>query len=131
MTPSYNQLQQQQHASSNPWNITSSMSPSNTMGNNGGNLLYPTIGSEMNANPSNSSPLSSSSLSASRKTPESFLGDKFSTLVNLDKLVPDPKSKTKFFPFNTYYSFFRYKSIWFNWITYSKSIYKYSKTTNP
>jgi hypothetical protein len=54
----------------------------------GGNLLYPTLNSGANSNPS---PLSAS-ISASRKTPESFLGDKFSTLVNLDKLVTDPKS---------------------------------------
>jgi hypothetical protein len=88
---------QQQNASSNPWNITASsmntnsISPSYTnisTGNNGGNFLYPTITSA-----NNSSPLSTS---ASRKTPESFLGDKFSTLVNLDKLVTDPKSTNPF-----------------------------------
>lgn len=31
-------------------------------------------------------------LSTSRKTPESFLGDKFTNLVNLDQLVTDTKS---------------------------------------
>jgi hypothetical protein len=70
-----------------------SISPSNTnlsMGYTGGNILYPTLASGNNSNPINTSPLSSS---ASRKTPESFLGDKFSTLVNLDQLVTDPKSK--------------------------------------
>ena len=36
----------------------------------------------------------------SRKTPESFLGEKFSTLVNLNELVPDYKSdETKYFYF--------------------------------
>ncbi len=101
ISSSYDQQHQQQHASSNPWNITSSsmnpgsISPPNTnlsMGYSGGNLLYPIITSGNNSNPTSTSPLSSSSLSASRKTPESFLGDKFSTLVNLDKLVTEPKS---------------------------------------
>jgi hypothetical protein len=65
-------------------------------GYTGGNLLYPTITSGNNTNPTSTSPLSSS---ASRKTPESFLGDKFSTLVNLDQLVTDPKSNFKIFFF--------------------------------
>ncbi len=91
ITPTHDQQQQQHHASSNPWNIPSS-SPSNINPSMGNNLLYPTLASGMNSNPTNTSPLSST-ISASRKTPESFLGDKFSTLVNLDKLVTDPKSK--------------------------------------
>jgi len=66
-----------------------------SMGNSGGNLLYPTIPSGNNSNPMSTSPLSSS-ISASRKTPESFLGDKFSNLVNLDKLVTDPKTTNPF-----------------------------------
>lgn len=97
ITPSYGQPQS--HASSNPWNIThtGSTSPSNSSfatGINGGGLLYPMPASAVNTNPISSSPVSASSLSASRKTPESFLGDKFSTLVNLDQLVTEPKSKT-------------------------------------
>lgn len=98
ITPSYDQQQQQQqqHASSNPWtaspyinintNSTSPLYTNVSTGYNGGNLLYPSISPSGN----NTSPLSSS---ASRKTPESFLGDKFSTLVNLDQLVTDSKSK--------------------------------------
>lgn len=100
MTPSYgHQPPPPPHASSNPWNITStgSTSPSNSSfatGMNGGGLLYPMTTSAVTANPISSSPASASSLSASRKTPESFLGDKFSTLVNLDQLVTEPKSNT-------------------------------------
>ncbi|CAF3002917.1 unnamed protein product [Rotaria socialis] len=103
ITPSYTQPQQQP-VSSNPWNTTSSplnigsMSPSNTnMSTIGfdGNILYPTLTNMNNSNPSSASPLSSS-LSASRKTPESFLGDKFINLVNLDRLVTDPKSTNPF-----------------------------------
>ncbi|CAF4432490.1 unnamed protein product, partial [Adineta steineri] len=99
ITPSYDQ-QQQQHTPSNPWNIPpamnrSSTSPLNTnlsmSGGNNGNLLYPMIGSGNNPNPISSSPISPSLLSTSRKTPESFLGDKFSTLVNLDQLVTESK----------------------------------------
>jgi hypothetical protein len=99
------QQQQQQHTSSNPWNITSSSAthfPSSTMNtgsisplNAGGNLLYPTIGSG-----STSSPLPS--LSASRKTPESFLGDKFSNLVNLDKLVTENRSTANLLFFSNF-----------------------------
>lgn len=85
--------------SSNPWNITSTLNPTSTspsyanmsMNNQASNLLYPTVPSANNANPTSTSPLPSS-LSSSRKTPESFLGDKFSTLVNLDQLVTDQKS---------------------------------------
>jgi hypothetical protein len=79
---------------------TGSISPSNTnlaTGSNTGNLLYPTITSG-----NNSIPISSSPLSTSRKTPESFLGDKFSTLVNLDKLVIDPKSKNLIFSLSNF-----------------------------
>jgi hypothetical protein len=72
-----------------------------SMGQTGGNLLYPTLASGNNSNPINTSPLSSS---ASRKTPESFLGDKFSTLVNLDQLVTDPKSKKKRTIFYNFFS---------------------------
>lgn len=74
-----------------------SVSPPNTnsiTGGYDGNILYPTLPTSNNTNPASPSPLSSS-LSASRKTPESFLGDKFSTLVNLDKLVTDPKGMKK------------------------------------
>ena len=98
ISPSYGHQQPQSHASSNPWNITNtgSTSPSNSSfatGTNGGGLLYPMPANAVNTNLISSSPVSASSLSASRKTPESFLGDKFSTLVNLDQLVTEPKSK--------------------------------------
>ncbi|CAF0813440.1 unnamed protein product [Adineta steineri] len=105
ITPSYDQQQQQQHTPSNPWNIPpamnrSSTSPLNTnlsmSGGNNGNLLYPMIGSGNNPNPISSSPISPSLLSTSRKTPESFLGDKFSTLVNLDQLVTESKNTNPF-----------------------------------
>ena len=77
---------------------TSPLNTNLSMGSNTGNLLYPTLTSGNNSTPISSSPLSSS-LSASRKTPESFLGDKFSTFVNLDQLVTDPKSKKLVFCF--------------------------------
>ncbi|UJR35404.1 hypothetical protein I4U23_028161 [Adineta vaga] len=102
----YNQSpQQQQQTSSNPWNITPSVnigstSPlyMNSSVNNNGNLLYPSIASGNTPNPLSSSPTSSSLLSTSRKTPESFLGDKFTNLVNLDQLVTDQKSTNPFGP---------------------------------
>ncbi|CAF2762660.1 unnamed protein product [Rotaria sp. Silwood2] len=101
ISPSYNQ---QQQVSSNPWNIASStmntgtISPSNTnlsASGHTGNILYPTLTSSDNSNPISTSPLTSS-ISASRKTPESFLGDKFINLVNLDNLVTDSKSTNPF-----------------------------------
>lgn len=70
-------------------NTSGSISPPNqglTMGNN---LLYPTIAGARDNNSNNPSPLP---LATSRKTPDSFLGDKFSTLVNLDQLITEPKS---------------------------------------
>jgi len=91
-------------ASSNPWNMPSSTFPAtsnNTSGSispptsgltTGGNILYPTIAGGNNSNSNNPSPFPSA-LSASRKTPESFLGENFSNLVNLDKLVTETKSK--------------------------------------
>ena len=91
-----------------------------------GNLLYPTIPSGTNPSPL------SSSIAASRKTPESFLGDKFSNLVNLDQLVTEPKSNysSSFFKFQLYH-LFSYKSVRFkSTTTYSKSIYKCYKSTN-
>ncbi|CAF0907797.1 unnamed protein product [Rotaria sordida] len=99
--PSYNQ---QPQVPSNPWNTTSSpintgsISPLNTnlsTGGNNGSILYPTIPSSNNLNPTSASPISYS-MSASCKTPESFLGDKFINLVNLDKLVTDPRSTNPF-----------------------------------
>ncbi|CAF0920493.1 unnamed protein product [Rotaria sordida] len=94
----------QQQTSSNPWNMpssnlplipnnSSSISPQNTGFNVGGNILYPTIASGNNSN--NPSPLPSG-LSTSRKTPESFLGENFGNLVNLDKLVTDKKTTNPF-----------------------------------
>ncbi|CAF3676152.1 unnamed protein product [Adineta steineri] len=99
----------QQQASSNPWNMpsstfpstlnnhktTGSISPPNTGLTTGGNILYPTVIGGTNSNSNNPSPLPSA-LSASRKTPESFLGENFSNLVNLDKLVTDTKSTNPF-----------------------------------
>ncbi|CAF1360634.1 unnamed protein product [Adineta ricciae] len=108
----------QQQASSNPWNMPSttfppttatssmlndnnnnlsgSISPPNVGLPAGGNMLYPTIaGSNSNSNSTNPSPFPPN-ISASRKTPESFLGENFSNLVNLDKLVTDPKSTNPF-----------------------------------
>lgn len=95
--------------SSNPWNISSSSTannyqssamttgsispPMNNLPMSSGNLLYPTIASGTNSSPTSMNAMAAA-LSASRKTPESFLGDQFSTLVNLDKLVPDPKTAT-------------------------------------
>jgi hypothetical protein len=71
-------------------NYSGSISPPNNGLTTGGSLLYPTIaGSNANSNSNNPSPLPSSS--ALRKTPESFLGENFSNLVNLDKLVTDKK----------------------------------------
>ncbi|CAF4698227.1 unnamed protein product, partial [Rotaria sp. Silwood1] len=101
ISPSYNQ---QPQVSSNPWNTTSSpmntgtISPINanlSTGGNNGNILYPTLTSSNNSNPTSTSPVSSS-ISASRKTPESFLGDKFINLVNLDNLVTDPRGTNPF-----------------------------------
>ena len=99
----------QQSTSSNPWNMPTSAFPNATTstGNNntsgsisppthglttGTNLLYPTIAGNRDNNSNNPSPLPSA---ASRKTPESFLGDKFSTLVNLDQLITEPKGNAK------------------------------------
>jgi len=122
ITPSNNQ----QITSSNPWNIsnpTSSTSPAyaNVSTNNqGSNLLYPTAASGINTSPS------PSSLSTSRKTPESFLGDKFSTLVNLDQLVTDQRSmKINNSLFFILFSIFgRYESFRSNCRTYAKSIFQ-------
>jgi hypothetical protein len=91
--------QQQQQPSSNPWNMPSTMfpptsnssSPPNSGLTTGGSLLYPTIAGGNNSNSNNPSPLPS--VASSRKTPESFLGENFGNLVNLDKLVTDTKSK--------------------------------------
>ena len=88
-----------QQPSSNPWNMPSTMfpptsnsiSPPNSGLTTGGSLLYPTIAGGNNSNSNNPSPLPS--VSASRKTPESFLGENFGNLVNLDKLVTDTKRK--------------------------------------
>ncbi|CAF3946255.1 unnamed protein product [Rotaria sp. Silwood2] len=79
----------QQQTSSNPWNMPSSnfpvipnnsgsISPPNTSFNVGPGLLYPTITSGNNFNSNNTSPLPSA-ISASRKTPESFLDENFTT----------------------------------------------------
>ena len=104
---SYNYQQQpQQPTSSNPWDISSSATlnflptanagsispPMSNLTLSGGQLLYPTIANGNNSSPNSASPLPSS-LSAARKTPESFLGNTFSALVNLEKLVPDTKRK--------------------------------------
>ncbi|CAF1659994.1 unnamed protein product [Adineta ricciae] len=106
-SPSYNQQPQQSAASSNPWNITPTVNTNPTSpiytnlslaNNNNGGLLYPTIAGANNSNAISSSPTSSSLLSTSRKTPESFLGDKFTNLVNLDQLVTDTKSTNPFGP---------------------------------
>ncbi len=73
-------------------NYSGSISPPNSGLTTGGNILYPTIvGGGNNSNSNNPSPLPS----VSRKTPESFLGENFSNLVNLDKLVTEPKSNKK------------------------------------
>jgi hypothetical protein len=108
--------QHQQPASSNPWNMPSSTFPSTSNNNSGsisppysglttgGNLLYPTIAGGIHSNSNDPSPLPS----ASRKTPESFLGENFGNLVNLDKLVTEPKSnkiKTKRLSFSLHISF--------------------------
>jgi hypothetical protein len=77
--------------SNNNNNNSGSISPPNNGLTTGGSLLYPTIASGINSNSNNSSPLPS----GSRKTPESFLGENFINLVNLDKLVTDPKSNKK------------------------------------
>jgi hypothetical protein len=82
------------HASTSPGSI----SPPNTIlpfssGNmGGGGILYPTLTGVSASHSGSSSPFPSAN-SASRKTPESFLGDKFINLVNLDSLVTEPKSK--------------------------------------
>lgn len=73
---------------------SNSISPANAGFNTGNNLLYPTIAGANNTNSNNSSPIPSA-LSASRKTPESFLGENFGNLVNLDKLVTETKSNIK------------------------------------
>lgn len=71
--------------SSNPWNM-----PSLSSGNApSSQLLYPTIANATNSESSTTVPSTNSAL---RKTPESFLGDKFINLVDLDKLVTQPKS---------------------------------------
>lgn len=104
---SYNYQQQpQQPTSLNPWNISSSSTvnflptantgsispPMSNLTLSGGHLLYPTLANGNNSSPNSASPLPSS-LSAARKTPESFLGNTFSALVNLEKLVPDTRRK--------------------------------------
>ncbi|CAF1902685.1 unnamed protein product [Rotaria magnacalcarata] len=96
----------QQQTSSNPWNMppsnfsvsstnANSTSPINSGFNTGGNLLYPIIAGANNSNSNNSSPLPTA-LSTSRKTPESFLGENFGNLVNLDKLVTETKNTNPF-----------------------------------
>jgi len=67
--------------------------PMSNLTMSGANLLYPTIASGASSSPTNMNSMAAT-LAASRKTPESFLGDQFSTLVNLDKLVLDPKATT-------------------------------------
>jgi hypothetical protein len=84
-------------------NYTGSISPPNSSLTTSGNLLYPTIAGGANSNSNNPSPLPSAS--ASRKTPESFLGENFSNLVNLDQLVTDKKRKIKYFSFLHFYFF--------------------------
>src|SRR5205085_1385436 len=79
--------------SPNPWKKhPGPISPSYTNLSTHENILHPPITNNNNSNPISSKPLSSS---ASRKTPESFLGDKFINLVNLDKLLTDPNTKNK------------------------------------
>jgi hypothetical protein len=74
-------------------NHPGSISPPNNGFTSANQILYPTIAGGMN--PNNPSPLPS----ISRKTPESFLGEDFSNLVDLNKLVTGPKSNTN--PFGT------------------------------
>jgi hypothetical protein len=104
MVSSPHDQQSSSSSSSNPWNIPSStmsnfptnsgsISPPNTGLTTGGNLLYPTIAGGHSSNPNSISPLTTTT-SALRKTPESFLGDNFSNLVNLDKLVTETKTTT-------------------------------------
>lgn len=82
-------------------NTSSSISPINHGLSTGSTLLYPTIAGARDNNTDNSSPLPSA---ASRKTPESFLGDKFSNLVNLDQLITEQKGKTSNTPIDPYSS---------------------------
>jgi hypothetical protein len=100
--------QQQPPPPSNPWNMPISTFPNTSISSNnntsgsisppnqglamGSNLLYPTIAGAKDNTSNNPSPLPSM---ASRKTPESFLGDKFSNLVNLDQLITEPKGNNQ------------------------------------
>ena len=75
----------------NPWNPPAqpvSLSPINLA-----TTVQPTNGNASNSN--RTSPYPSTMSSASRKTPESFLGDKFSTLVDLNQLVTQPKGSAR------------------------------------
>jgi hypothetical protein len=99
IAPSYDH---QPQASSNPWNIpsanfpvTSNNSNSHNDLNAGSNLLYPTLVGGNVSNSNNASPIPSA-ISTSRKTPDSFLGENFGNLVNLDKLVTERKSTNPF-----------------------------------
>ena len=74
----------------NPWNPPAqpaSISPINLA-----TTVQPTNGNSSNSN--STSPYPPAVHSALRKTPESFLGDKFSTLVDLNQLVTQPKGKS-------------------------------------
>ncbi|CAF1012431.1 unnamed protein product [Didymodactylos carnosus] len=93
-------------ASTNPWNMsslsttlppqTTSTSPSSFSSSNlSNNILYPNIENKFNQTNQSSFPMNSSA-ATSRKTPESFLGDKFIGLVNLDKLVTETKTTNPF-----------------------------------
>ncbi|CAF0768189.1 unnamed protein product [Didymodactylos carnosus] len=92
--------------STNPWNMpllstnlppqtTSPIQNSFSSSDLSKNMLYPTIPSKPNQTSQSPFPANSSA-AASRKTPESFLGDKFIGLVNLDKLVTEPKTTNPF-----------------------------------
>lgn len=83
--------------SSNPWNVTSNPS----------SIPLPTIVAQTVLNPKSASPANSSNGTTnnnssyigsitSRKTPESFLGEQFSTLVDFDHLVPPTKGTNPF-----------------------------------
>jgi hypothetical protein len=86
---------------------SSSISPPNHGSTIGSSLLYPTIAGTTNSNSSNPSPLPSA---ISRKTPESFLGENFSNLVNLDQLVTEPKGNRKKTNFHRFFPSFIFLS---------------------
>ena len=66
-----------------------SISSTHDDSNASNSLLYPTVTGRNDSSSNNPSPLPSTS----RKTPESFLGEGFSNLVDLDELVPHTKSR--------------------------------------